>query len=70
MERTPVSSSNLKSVGYDLASKTLEVEFNSGRIYQYFNVPESAYQGLMSAGSHGQYFHRFIKNSYDYQRVR
>lgn len=51
MNRTPVSSSNLKSVGYDESSKTLEVEFLNGTVYQYSGVPASVYQGLMSASS-------------------
>lgn len=62
MQRYPVSSSNIASVGYDLASLTLEIEFNSGRVYQYFDVPEHIHQELMSAGSVGSYFARSIKN--------
>ena len=43
MERQSVSSSNLRSIGYDHSSSTLEVEFNNGSIYQYFDVPENVY---------------------------
>ena len=57
----PVSSSDLKSVGYDEASSTLEVEFLHGGIYEYSNVPESRYSGLMSAPSKGSYFNEYIK---------
>lgn len=64
MQRHPVSSSNIASIGYDLASFTLEIEFNSGRVYQYFDVPEHIHQELMSAGSAGSYFARSIKNSF------
>ena len=46
MDRTPVSSSNLASVGYDPSTKTLEIEFNDGAVYQYDDVPESEYTGL------------------------
>lgn len=70
MERTPVSSSDLRSVGYDPKSQILEIEFNSGGVYQYSAVPENVYRELMGASSHGQYFHRNIKNSYSYRRVR
>ena len=56
MERQPVSSSNLASVGYEEASATLEVEFVDGGIYQYFGVPSEVHAGLMAAGSHGTYF--------------
>ena len=70
MTRTPVSSSSLKSVGYDAASSTLEVEFLHGGIYQYSNVPETRYSGLMSARSHGDYFVTYIKSGgYNYRKV-
>lgn len=64
MDRDPVSSSNLQSVGYDAESSTLEVEFHHGGIYQYYGVPESAYRALMSAGSVGSYFSRNIRGAY------
>jgi hypothetical protein len=41
MERHSVTSSNVKSIGYDASSSTLEVEFNSGGIYQYYSVPKA-----------------------------
>ena len=69
MNRTLVSSSNIRSIGYDQQSATLEVEFTSGDVYQYFNVPEHLYQGLMSAASKGQFLNDSIKYSYRYQKV-
>ncbi len=62
MKRKSVDSSNIASIGYDEHSQTLEIEFNSGRIYQYFNVPSSEYNALMNASSHGTYFNQNIKN--------
>jgi hypothetical protein len=70
MNRAPVSSSNLKSVGYDEASSTLEVEFLHGGIYQYSGVPETRYSSLMSAPSKGEYFDANIKKAgYSYRKV-
>ncbi|MBG1242575.1 MULTISPECIES: KTSC domain-containing protein [unclassified Nostoc] len=69
MLRTPVNSRNLHSVGYDATTRTLEVEFNNGSVYQYSGVPESTYRGLISASSHGKYFHANIKDSYPYIQV-
>jgi hypothetical protein len=70
MYRTPVSSSNLASVGYDASTQVLEVEFNDRSIYQYFGVPSEVYEGLMSASSHGQYLDRVIKKGgYSYRQV-
>lgn len=69
MQRTLVSSSNIRSIGYDSQSAALEVEFTSGDIYQYFNVPEHLYRGLMGASSKGQFLNENIKYSYRYQKV-
>lgn len=69
MDREPVTSSNLRSVGYDPDSQILEIEFHHGGIYQYSGVPVSVYQGLMSAPSLGQYHHKYIKDSYPYRKV-
>lgn len=64
MERELVSSSNIRSIGYDADSMLLEIEFNSGAVYQYQGVPESEYDALMRAGSKGTYFNANIKNRY------
>jgi len=69
MQRQAVSSSNLRSVGYDLSSQTLEIEFKDGSVYQYFGVPQSVYSGLMSASSVGSYLAAQIKSTYRYARV-
>jgi hypothetical protein len=65
---TSVQSSNLAAIDFDW-SGTLTIEFHSGSVYEYYNVPASEYDGLMSASSHGEYFHAHIKNRYDYRRI-
>lgn len=62
MDRIPVQSSNIASIGYDSQASTLEVEFLGGGVYQYFGVPDHVYDGFMNAGSKGSYFHHSIKN--------
>lgn len=70
MNRQSVTSSNLKSVGYDASSQTLEIEFHHGGIYEYYNVPSGIYEGLMNASSHGTYFDANIKKGgYIYNKV-
>lgn len=69
MRRESVSSSNLASVGYDPTSKTLEVAFKSGRVYEYYNVPASEHRALMSASSHGRYFNANIKENYEFSEL-
>ena len=70
MIREEVKSTNIRSIGYEPESSTLEIEFHSGGIYQYFNVPQTSYNGLMSASSHGSYFHKYIKDNYRWTEVR
>jgi len=62
MERTPVFSSNLVSVGYDGQTQTLEIEFKNGAVYQYSGVPLDEFNAFMNADSKGTYFHARIKH--------
>jgi hypothetical protein len=70
MNRTLVASTNLRSIGYDAASMTLEIEFNDGGVYQYSRVPEGVYNSLMGAVSKGAFFHAHVKDRYPTYRVR
>jgi hypothetical protein len=69
MERIPVSSSNIASVGYEPDTSTLQVEFNNGTIYDYYDVPEDTYTALIGAGSVGSFFHANIRNTFSFQQV-
>jgi hypothetical protein len=69
MDRIIVNSTNLVSVGYDASEQALEVEFQSGNVYQYLDVPETIYQSLMTADSKGQFFHDNILKEYDFREV-
>lgn len=69
MNREPVSSSNVESVGYDEDSQTLEIEFKNGTLYQYFDVPQNIFNSLVGADSVGIYLAENIKGSYRYSRV-
>jgi len=69
MNRIPVSSSNIASIGYDPASEVLEVEFTNGAVYQYYEVPQVIYDGLMSAPSHGVFLNGNVKNHFRYERL-
>ncbi|NUA25986.1 helicase HerA domain-containing protein [Cupriavidus basilensis] len=69
MNRDPVGSSTVASIGYDEPAQTLEVEFLSGSVYQYYNVTQEMYTSLMHSPSKGQFLHQYIKNAYAYARV-
>jgi KTSC domain len=69
MERRIVESSNLASIGYDASTGTLEIEFKSGSIWQYYDFPEHMWNEFEYAESHGKYFNANIKNQYRDGRV-
>jgi KTSC domain len=69
MDRIPITSSRIRSVRFDRASLTLEIEFTNGRVYQYLDVPEPVYLGLLKAASGGRYFLDRIRDTYRFLRL-
>lgn len=69
MQRIPVVSSNIRAIGYEEPSRVLEVEFTSGDVYRYFDVPEYLHRGLMIASSKGNFLNENIKYNYRYQKI-
>lgn len=69
MKRERVDSSNLASVGYDEENEILEIEFNHGGVYQYFDVPKDEHEALMNADSLGSYFFYNIRDAYEYSKI-
>jgi KTSC domain len=69
VERMPVSSTSVASIGYDGDSRVLEVEFLNGRVYQYVNVPPATHAELMESGSKGRFINQFIKPMFAAIRV-
>jgi hypothetical protein len=69
MDREPVSSSLVSSVGYDPEERLLEVELTDWKVYQYTDVPGATYTGLMEADSHGRYFNNHVRDL-SYRRIR
>ena len=68
MTRQNIYSTNLKSVGYE--DGILEIEFKTRSIYQYFNVPENVYLGLLNASSKGTFLNTYIKDRYRFRQIR
>ena len=69
MDRKNIESSMIRSIGYDANNSTLEIEFNSGVVWHYFDFPESSWHEFEAAESQGKFFHREIKNQYSESRV-
>lgn len=62
-------SSNIARFGYDSSSRILKVEFKTGGVYDYFDVPESFFDGMRNAPSKGQYLAQQIKGTFRYARA-
>ncbi|WP_405352016.1 KTSC domain-containing protein [Nonlabens sp. Asnod3-H03] len=69
MERKSIESSMIRSIGFDANSSILEIEFNSGAVWQYSDFPESEWYIFENAESQGKFFHREIKNQYPESQV-
>jgi hypothetical protein len=69
MRRRVVESASVRSVGYSTSSRTLEVEFVNGSVYQYFDVPQPTYAGLLAAPSIGNFVNTQIKPYYEFAEV-
>lgn len=70
MERTPVASSQIHSIGYDEISEILEVAFHNRNdlstviVYQYDDFPLETYEEFMAAESKGKFLNRVIKSGW------
>ncbi|QEE38833.1 MULTISPECIES: KTSC domain-containing protein [unclassified Methylobacterium] len=62
-----LNSSAIARAEYDPNTRRMQIWFRGGmHAYDYFNVPESVYQGLIQAPSAGSYYARYIKDYFRY----
>jgi hypothetical protein len=69
MQREPLVSGTVVAAGYDAAKQVLELEFKSGRVYQFDGVPAGVYQWLLRTPEKGAYVSRMINGRYAYRDV-
>lgn len=69
MNRVPVVSSTLASVSYSADQRILDVEFCSGAVYRYFDVPTDIYSQLLEAESKGRFFNANVRNCFCYREI-
>jgi hypothetical protein len=69
MERETVASGALKSIGYDAEAHVLEVEFRTGRIYQYDGVAPETYAWLLRVEAKGGFLNRMIIDRFPTREV-
>lgn len=61
---TRVSSSAILAVGYDAQSRRMKITFVQGRTYDFCDVPQHVFDGLLRASSKGTYYNDRIKDRY------
>ncbi len=59
-----MSSTVIAKIDYQTEHARLIVTFTSGRVYEYFLVPQHVAAEFQAAFSKGSYFNTFIRNRY------
>ena len=62
--RQRVESSAIAGVGYSKRRHILEIEFVSGAIYRYLDVPSAVHRDIMSAESKARFYDSKIRRHY------
>jgi len=69
-----VGSTTMHKVEYDDKMKALEIEFRSGNVYRYYNVPPRLWKVFLlyleSGGSAGSFFNEYIKPNFIFEKVK
>jgi hypothetical protein len=61
---TYLDSSAILAVDYNPWSMDMTIQFTSGGSYTFHGVPESVFQGLITASSPGTYYNQNIRGRY------
>lgn len=67
--KTKLVSSNLAEMRYSKETQILKVFFKNGTGYKYFPVPEEVHAQFGKAESAGQFFHKYIKGVFKFEKL-
>jgi len=66
-------SSTIHKVDYNEKEKTMEIEFRSGNVYRYYDVPPRMWKIFQlyveCEGSAGSFFNEYIKNQFTSEKL-
>jgi hypothetical protein len=62
-------STAIRRLAFRPASNALDIEFVTGRVYRYFEVPERVALGFGRVRSKGGYFNRHLRDCYRFERL-
>jgi len=63
-------SSVVFAMNYNASTSTLTIEYVSGSVYEYKNVPEYVYEEMKKAKSKGKFLNQKIKDKYLYEKIK
>lgn len=69
MDMQACDSTTIAKRGYDSTRKVLHVEFKSGDVYRYEDVPPDVAHAFMNAQSAGRHFHANIRHQYAGKKI-
>jgi hypothetical protein len=59
----------IQSIDYHPEKQILRIVFNSGKVYDYHQVPSIVFERMKRAFSKGTFFNRFIKDQYAFTQI-
>lgn len=69
LRKAEFDSKMFKTGRYDEDSKVLEITFNQGFTYVYFDVPLKTWEELVASESPGNYLNKEIKGKFSYKKI-
>lgn len=64
MDMIRVSSSAIRSIGYDPGTMRMRIQFTEGHTYDFCGVPAQVFQGFFAVSSKGRYYNDHIRDRY------
>lgn len=64
----PVQSTAIAAIGYSQGQ--LDIQYHSGRIYRYYQVPAELFTELKEAASKGRFVSRFIRGVFPFDLLK
>lgn len=62
-------SSVIANMDYDAEARTLKINYVSGQVYLYKDVPETVYKELKASRVKGRYLRFFVKDQFAFEKI-
>lgn len=69
MDMKAINSGRLRAIGYDPATRLMQVQLDNGDTLQYRNIGHETWRRLNSASSPWSYYRDHIEEEYEVQRI-